>query len=31
MKIVFKGLMLAGVATLGLAACDSKKENAAED
>jgi hypothetical protein len=33
MKTVFKGMMLAGVAAmgLGLAGCDSKKENAAED
>ena len=33
MRTVFKGMMLAGVAVLGLglAGCDSKKENAAED
>jgi uncharacterized protein YcfL len=33
MKIFMKGVMLASVATmaLGLAACDSKKENSAED
>ena len=33
MKTFMKGVMLASVATmaLGLAACDSKKENSAED
>ncbi len=33
MKTIIKGIMIATLATagLGLAACDSKKENAAED